>query len=381
MRLIFLYMSYGAATEGTNQPWDKTCKSENRFVSHMGLPTEGYFYMLKKMLEEGIIDDLIIFIESNRSPGCAIMEGIPVYVVPEIKYVDDFLQEGDVIFARGGFRGWFNWLHRKRKEGHWLMLYAANTGRSRWKVWDLVFDDLKEKHWFDKRNNRFFFQFKKPINPQLFKPMKTRRDYDVCIGASHIHDKKAQWKTIKALVDLQMQDKLDQRKPRKYVLPGALKNGVHTNHIINDIKEAGLNVEIPGMVHRFKLNEYYNRSKLFVYLGNSGQNDRGPLEAMSVGCPIMLGGTTRHSHVLWKNQVGCKIATDPNNPAVTAGEIRDMIDLHTEGLRVHNQTYFDNKNGIEKVVIPDMAKLFGLIRANVNRKEKAEVLRVAYGIK
>ena len=380
MRLIFLYMSYGPAPEGSNQPWDFRNESHNRFVHDEGLPTEGYFHMLKRLWQKGIIDELVIFIESNRSPGKKTIDGIECYVVPEIKYVEDFLEEGDVIFARGGFRTWYNFLTRMQIKGHWLMLYAANTGRARWKFWDVVFDDIQGKHWWDTKQ-RFFHDFKKPINPIIFKPMKTLRDYDVCIGASNVHDKKAQWKTIDALIDLELQDRLD--RPllrRKYVMPGAIKRGVNTNHILKKIRESGMNVHTPGHVHRSKLNEYYNRSKLFVYLGNSGQNDRGPLEAMSVGCPILLGGVTRHSPVLHKNTVGCKIATDPNNPAVTAGEMREMIDLHTEGLRVHNQIYFDNVSGMETVIIPDMAKLFGLIRANLNRKEKVEVLKVAYGL-
>jgi len=366
MRLIFLYMSYGPAKEGTNQPWDRTCTSHNRFVQDGWLPTEGYFYMLKRMLETKIIDDLIIFIESNRTPGCKMIDGIPVYVIPEIKYVEEFLEEGDVIFARGGFRTWFNFLTRMQIKGHWLLLYAANTGRSRWKFWDIVFDDIKGKHWWDSRQ-RFFFGFKKPINPNIFKPMKTQRDFDVCVGASHIHDKKAQWKAINAL------------DPEwKCVMPGALKKGVHTNHIIPTIKERGLNVETPGMVPRVKLNEYYNRSKVFVYLGNSGQNDRGPLEAMSVGCPIILGGTSRHSPVLWENKVGCHIVESPNDPEAVKQTIREMLGLHTEGLRIHNQVYFDNVSGLETVILPEMEELFGIIRENP--KPNIEILKLAYGL-
>lgn len=377
MRLIFLYMSYGAAKEGTCQPWDKKCISGNRFVQNGGLPTEGYFHMLKRMKETKIIDDLIVFIESNRSPGKKTLDGIPVYVVPEIKYVEDFLQEGDVIFARGGFRSWHSFLVRMQTKGHWLLLYAANTGRARWKFWDIVFDDIQGKHWWDTKQ-RFFYNFKKPIAPDIFKPIRVERDFDVCIGASHIHDKKSQWKCIDALVDLKKQDQLDQRPERKYVMPGGIKRGVHTNHIINKIKEAGLHVEMPGMVPRSELNEYYNRSKLFVYLGNSGQNDRGPLEAMSAGCPVMLGGVTRHSPVLWNNTIGCRIVADPNNPAVTAGEIREMVDLHTEGLRIHNNIYFDNVSGMETVILPEMEELFGIIREN--RKPDVELLKLAYGL-
>ena len=74
------------------------------------------------------------------------------------------------------------------------------------------------------------------------------------------------------------------------------------------------------------------------------------------------------------------MAADPNNPAVTATDIREILELHTEGLRIYNQLYFENHSGIESVIIPEMAKLFGLIRENLNCKEKIEVLKTAYGL-
>lgn len=377
MRLVFLYMSYGPAKEGSKEPWDKTVKSENRFVQEGGLPTEGYFYLLKRMLEEGIIDDLLIFIESNRSPGHAIIDGVPCYVVPEISYVEPFLTDEDVIFARGGFRTWYNFLVRMQIKGHWLMLYAANTGRARWKFWDIVFDDLKKEHWWDTKK-RFFFQFKKPINPNIFKPLKVDRDIDVCIGASHVHDKKAQWRAIDALIALQGLDPVDGFL--KCVMPGAIKRGIHTNNIIGKVQKYGLNVEMPGHVRRSDLNKYYNRSKVFIYLGNSGQNDRGPLEAMSVGCPVILGGRERHSKVLYENRIGCRIVEKPTDPVQCAIALSEMLAIHTEGLRIYNQIYFDNHSGFETVILPEMAELFGIIRKNLHSKEKVEVLKRAYGL-
>ena len=373
MRLVFLFMSYGPASEGSNVGYDPTIKSGNRFVLKGGLPTEGYFYMLKRMLKETIIDDLIIFIESNRDPGMAEIDGIKVYVVPEIKYVEDYLKPDDVIFARGGFRTWHNFLVRMQVKGHWLLLYAANTGRARWKFWDIVFDDLCKGHWTDIRK-RFFYQFKKPIDPDLFYMQNRKRDFDICIGASHIHDKKSQWKAIDAIIEYQKA-----YGPIKCIMPGAIKRGVHTNHILPKIKEHGLNVALPGMVSRAEVCNYMNRSKVFIYLGNSGQNDRGPLEALSCGCPVILGGTSRHSPIFADMKIGCRITDNPNDPVKVSLDIKRSLEIHTEGLRDHTQSYFERTNGMDQVVIPEMKRLFDVIRKNP--VPDTDALKIEYGVK
>lgn len=358
MRLVFLYMSYGPAAEGTNVGYDPSIESKNRFVMEEGLPSEGYFYMIKRMLKEEIIDDLIVFIESNRCPGSVTMEGIKVHVVPEIKYAEDFLEPDDIIFARGGFRTWYNFLVRMKKSQRWLLLYAANTGRARWKFWDIVFDDLCKKHWADIRK-RFFYQFKKPINPDIFLMKNRKRDIDVCIGASHIHDKKAQFKTIDALIEYKKT-----YGDIRCVMPGAIKNGVHTNHILPKIKEHDLNVVLPGMVPRAEVCNYMNRSKVFVYLGNSGQNDRGPLEALQSGCPVILGGTSRHSPIFADLKTGCTITANPDDPLKVSSDIKRSLDIHTEGLRDHVHNHFERVNGMDQVIMPEMKRLFDIIRNN-----------------
>jgi glycosyltransferase involved in cell wall biosynthesis len=160
-------------------------------------------------------------------------------------------------------------------------------------------------------------------------------------------------------------------------MPGHLRyRGKETPQIVPKINKYGLNVEQPGFVTRYELNKIYNRSKVFVYLGNSGENDRGPLEATSVGCLTILGGTTRHAPCLGSCELGICVSKNPNDPKIVANEIEQMINAHTEELREHVALYFDGHNGFESVILPNMIKLFDLIRKNPI--PNIEVLKKAY---
>jgi hypothetical protein len=357
MRVVFLYTNDGAG----DGPWDPKVESKNSFVGVHGLPTEGYFHMFLKLKEIGAIDDLIVFIESNRSPGSKVLSGIQCYVVPVIRHVEAYLKEDDIIFVRGGFRGWYDpFLLKMKAQKRWLILYAANTGRQRWTLWDIVLSDLRTSHAADKRG-RFWLLFQKPISPTVFHAFGIPRLTDVCIGASKIHDRKAQWRVIDALIEYQK----IYGKTLTCILPGSLRyRGKETPQIVPKINKHKLDVVMPGFLERKELNKVYNHSKVFVYLGNSGENDRGPLEATSVGCLTLLGGTTRHAPFLRGWPPGIKISKDPHNPAVIASEIHQMLEIHTENLRKRVAEYFNRENGFNSVVIPEMTRLFKLIRNN-----------------
>jgi hypothetical protein len=336
-------------------------ESKNRFVGVHGLETEGYLSMLVKLKELKVIDDLIVFIESNRSPGSKIVLGTPCYVVPRIHYVEPFLQPNDIIFVRGGFRGWYDpFLLKMEAQKRWLMIYAANTGRQRWKLWDIILSDLNTHHAFDKWR-RAFLLFNKPISPDIFHPLDIPRSIDVCIGASKIHDRKGQWRVIDALIEYER----IYGKKLKAVLPGSLRyRGYKTPKIVPKINKHNLDVTMPGFLDRRELNKVYNQSKVFVYLGNSGENDRGPLEATSVGCPTILGGKTRHAPFLRGETLGILVSKEPMNPVAIADDIHSMLEIHFESLRKHVADYFDKYNGFNSVVIPQMTRLFNLIRNN-----------------
>ena len=364
MRLVFLFNSDGPSPEGSNFPWDPHAPSHNFFATgENGLPSEGYLYMLHEMLNQGIIDDLIVFIESNRSPGfTTYYQHVKCYVVPEIGYVRQFLRNDDVIFARGGFRSWFNFLNRMKEEQRWLLLYAANTGRARWKFWDIVFDDLEGRHRYDSRG-RFFYYFKKPINPDYFRPLyHVPKRYDICVGASHVHDRKAQWKTIEVIAEYK---RLFGGDP-KCVMPGRVTHGVKTNDIGVTISNARLSVHCPGMVPRKDVCRIFNESHVAVFMGQGGQNDRGPLEALQCGTPVLLASTARHCPSIWDRNEFCKVVEDPNDITNIAYELRELFKSNKRCRKLKHRCHgkFDQRNGLYTVVLPEMERLFNVIRKN-----------------
>ena len=260
MRLIFLFTSHGAAPRGSKVSWSPDTPAKNRFaVGEGGLPSEGYLYFLKRMLATGIVDEVIIFIESNRGTGSTtykIRKGsIKCYVVPEIQYVEDYLKPDDIIWVRGGFRGWWEWLDSKKGK-HWLLLYAADTGRERWLFWDVIFTDFSDQYFLDRRK-RFWFPFHKPMNEEIFKPLNIEPEYDVCIGASHIHDKKAQWK----MIEVAKEYKKLFNKDLHCVLPGAARRGAKSNQIYSEIAAHDLKIDVVGLRTRSQMNTVYNQSK------------------------------------------------------------------------------------------------------------------------
>ena len=360
MRLVFLYTSVSPNPVGCGSEWNSKVKTENFYATNInGIISEGYLFMLKKMLEEKIIDELIIFIESAKSPGYVDIDGIPCYVTPQIEYVEQFLKEDDVIFARGGFRTWFPFLEKMNAQNRWLLLYAANTGRQRWRFWDVVFDDLSGKHSYD-IHQRFFFDFKKPIHEDIFHPIKTDRIYDICIGASHIHEKKGQWKTIKAIIEYKKLFNVN----LKCIMPGRGSRGVNTSKINDEVFNYQLDVTLPGMVSREEVCKIMNQSKLFVYLGGGGQNDRGPLEALRCGTPIIITYPPNHSPVVYTNPQVCTVV-DSDNFKLIAFDMNESLKNTSEGKRDYVASYFQSACGLNRVIIPDMKKLFDIIRDNI----------------
>jgi len=357
-RLIFIYM--GGSCGEVNQPWDRRKKSHCEYLrENSGLGTEGYFQIIKRMKEEAIVDDVLIFAESGRNTGQTSLEGHQCYVIPHFEVLREFLKEGDIIWARGGFRSWFNLLN-ELKGKHWLLLYAANTGRQRWKFWDIVFDDLSGKDWYDRRNNRLFLDFRKPVNPYIFRPIKTPKIYDVCIGCSHIHDKKAQWRGVKVAIEYQ---KLYGEK-LNCILPGRKTHGTFTNGILQDILDHDLRIRMTGMVPRNEVCEILNKSKLALFLGGHGQNDRGPLEALRCGTRVIMSFPHRHHPLISSNPDVCTVINNSDDFRQIARVIKGELGSRDFSDKTSVYMYYERSFGIEQVVLPQMKKLFTMLTAS-----------------
>jgi hypothetical protein len=294
MRAVFLFTSDGAAAHGTRPAWDVMKPTQNQYAQNFH--EEGYCCLLESLIKQGSIDSALVVIESMHGPGSmTVSPNIELIVTPTIDYIEPMLQPGDFIFCRHGFRSWFEFLARCYESGkYWMLFYGANGGRERWRVWHVILNDLSlsynETSWVDTWG-RLNVDFQKPYNPKIFFSMESmKRDIDIMIGASHIHDKKGQWQVVEWLIQLKNRTGY----VPSCVMPGRPYRGTHTNLIPERIKTGGINVKMPGMLSRLQLAEMMRRTKIFINAG-SGQGDRSVIEAGACGCETFITQPQYHN--------------------------------------------------------------------------------------
>ena len=74
MRLVYLFVSDGAASTGSNVPWSEHQKAENAYITN-GMPTEGFFYLFERLLTHKVVQEVIIVVESTRGTGSFVFPG------------------------------------------------------------------------------------------------------------------------------------------------------------------------------------------------------------------------------------------------------------------------------------------------------------------
>jgi len=375
VRLVYYYVQHRAAPIHSNPKWSPEQRSRNGYASTFF--TEGAYTLFNRMLEEKIVDEVLMIIESMDHPGVYRydnnLQNFTIRVVPEIAQTEQFLRPNDIIYIRGGFKQWWEFIDRLSKKGHWILFYRANTNRGNWLFWDVVFEDLSEREAMD-RYGRAYLHFIKPTSPSLFHPMEIERPYDVCIGASHIHDKKGQWRGVQAMLSYRRLFGKDLR----CILPGRVIGGARTRESMEAIPQKLLPISLPGMLQREQMGTIYNQSKLFVHLGTGGQNDRGPLEAMRCGTPVMIAHPPNHAPLVYKNPEVSAVFTDHDNFDLVAREIFERLQQCTEENRKRVFQYHEETSGIEQVILPRMSRLFNFFRQHPVKDKEA--LRREYGL-
>jgi len=313
------------------------------------------------MVETGIVDEVLVVIDGGRAQQFDYEKGIHGAVVQHLADMPELLREDDVIWARGGYKTWHDTLRDLAEKGHWLLNYAAGTGRERWLFWHVVLDDLRiadmSQIHIDRRG-RFWFPFLKPTRPDVHFPKKMERIYDVCIGASHVYDKKCQWKMVKAAIEYKKLFGVN----LKCILPGAHRHGVRSDSIMSDIMQNNLDIEVCGMLPREKVCDILNMSKLFVHLGGNGQNDRGPLEAMRCGTPVMIETPRRHAPFISANLDVNFVVAYEDNYEFLAQQIHEILPTLTEEKREIVYRYHEAQSSVDKVILPRMERLFSVFR-------------------
>ena len=339
MDVVFLFMSQSSASPG-EIPDDWTAKNPcaSQYNHHN---SEGYFKQLGELKKQGAIKDLKVFYESNKGPGYANwIKDVDCQVIPEIRLVDKYIKKDTIIFVRGGFKHWHDWL-LKYKGQNWLMLYAANTGRQRWEWWDVVLNDLKIVNYVDK-TERYWHHFIKPIDEDTFYPdYKAPPFYDLCIGASHIHDRKGQWRTVKVLEEYY---KLYGTK-LNCIMPGSFRRSAKTLEMIKYLEKQNHKIYLPGMLLRNDLRTVFNTTKYFIHLGAHGQNDRGPLEALACGTPVILGSPEYHAELMYNDNSITFIPKDINDFKGVAKYLHCLLKNWKPEFRKEVYTKYESKLG------------------------------------
>lgn len=336
MRLIFLYVQ----------------SRHGRYFAGR-VTEEGYFCLIKRMVETGIVDRALILIESPEEGIIQYAPNFECRIIKDMNAADSVLEPGDVIWCRGGWKGWHDFLARAGRAGHWLMIYAANTNRAAWPFWDFVLDDLSGMDFVDE-GGRCHIDFRKPVNERIFNLLPDEDPiYDLCIGASRIWDRKGQWRAVNAMIAY---EKMYGQKLTA-ILPGPWARGEKTARIPGLVCEHRLRVDMPGDLLREDLALAMNQSRIFLHLGAHGQGDRGPMEALRCGCHVVLGFPRYHAP--WLSGVST-LLNDPDDPEMVARTIHDRLrDRPPPYVRFYDH---ENNAGIDRVSLARMERLFSFFR-------------------
>ena len=368
--LVYLYTSGGAPKTDLNYlpAYDPTQPTNNRFA--LMAPSDGMVNMFRVMTEQNHFDRLSVIIDSTISPGSASLgERSTIFTVPSMSLALGFIRPGDILIVRGGFRSWYpllDYIYKRRE--NWILFYRANTNRHPWPFWDITLNDLiSEPKAF---RGRLHYNFSKPVNEDVFgiidAPNVLPREYDVMVGASHIHRKKGQHITLQAL---QKYYELFNTKP-KAILPGGYMRCLETRNIQSMLKSGTVDVHGPHNMTRAYLALQMNRTKLFVHPGYGGQNDRGILEAMCCGCLPLIFGQRHVSPVIWDHAI--HIPQDPSN---IASIINQSLDYYPE----YDKTTYQRINGLHEVCIPKMLDIVEFISNHPSPDRSAACARFIGG--
>lgn len=329
---------------------------QDRSTTPQHFMADGRYWLMRRLVEEKIVDSVDVIVHGARIGRCELSNKGVNYLT--IRYMNDLhVAPGDVVWVRGGFKP-TAFYEKCVAQKAWLVFYGANTGRARWPFWDVVLSDLCGRESFDK-NGRLYLYYPKPINPNVFKPRGEKSIYDVCLGASHITDKKGQWMAIQAAIAYFKQ----YQKPLRCVMPGAVRRGVKTNLAMAEVRNhPGLRINLPGMVQRPNLADIFNKTRLFVHCG-SGQNDRGLLEAMRCGTPCYMTHPVYHDPFTYKMPGFNGIPMSSTQPEHIAKDIHDLL-VNPLPSRQEVFDYFEKNAGIETSILPKLRRLFSFFRNN-----------------
>jgi glycosyltransferase involved in cell wall biosynthesis len=314
-RLIYIHKSLNSKPGTDATKWLQN-EAVNSWLT-VDFATDGHPLLLEALLERGVVDEILVVIESARGAGLRDLGRLKCMVMPSVAILKDFLRPDDILYWRGGYRWWIEPLNDLKD--YWHIYYSAGTPRGFWPQWDII---LHEGKLMSKRG-KLYLPWNKPINTEVFKPSEDARlSYDICIGASKIFDLKQQWRTVDAVLEY----KKKYGKDLCCVIPGAYRRSTQTDRMFKMIEAEGMKVALPGYVDRSKLAQIYQRSRIFAHHA-SGLNDRCVLESMACGVALLSISDGGGRYPQWVRDT--RSVAKSNTPSDIADAIHQLLQTPT----------------------------------------------------
>jgi len=358
MKIVYLHTSH-RPLDTIDNSWRTTplisgTEFKNRQAA--GLVNDGVYQLIKHLTHTENLAPTEIFIDSKEANGCHKTDHVNLNVVSNIQAAFDFIDDLDIIWVRGGFKPWIpllTQLHKRRT--NWIIFYRANSNYGGWPYWDIVLNDFVTMPQIIR--NTLHYPYSKPVNEQLFYLQPMLKKYDIMIGASHIHRHKGQATILKAILDLQ------QATGKKYrvVLPGGMIRDTSNQFILDQHKKQETELYLPGNVSRHQLCTLMNQTKLFIHAGVSGQNDRGVLEAMACGMPVIVVNPRRFSPFV-AILAATPMYKSATLPDLVADNLNEHWSINYEANCALRQWYL-SVNGLHQVCLPKMQRLTKFFKA------------------
>jgi hypothetical protein len=330
------------------------------YVRHRGysparMATDGHIDLLDYMVKEKIVDEAVAVSDDymGRTERATTEHGV---VLQRQDGLDSLKPKpGDVVWVRGAWKPWIPWIKKVQERGNWLLYYDANTGHKGWRCWDIILSDLQTGNHRGKQG-QIWLAYPKPVSA-MFRFMPMRMRYDVCIGSSHIYDRKGQFRGYYAV--RRYEDLYGVKL--KCVMPGGYYGREKNTQIMRAEIHNYPNFDVPGHLPRDQLLNILNSSKVFLALTGGGYGDRGPVEAASCGCPIIMARTKRAAPYMYENIDMTYVMKDFQDIDELAGAIHEMLPKASK-LRPQVAAHMRKHVAIKNASGPMMAKLFGWFR-------------------
>lgn len=322
---------------------------------------------MRELVRDGLINSVRVVRESYATtvPTTDYEEpGFTAISVPDVNILT--LVPGEIVWVRGGWKSHLPWIER-HLPNHWFLYYGANAGHHSWPHWDVILEDRHQRYVFPDSLGRLVWYYRKPVAPEFRARPGLERTWDVCVGASHIYDRKGQFRALDVCDEFY---RLTGRQLR-CIVPGCFYSREKQTERMKARLQSGAypNVHLSGMLPREELVGVYNRSRFMYAATCGGQGDRCALEAGVCGCRMITARRRNHGPYVTADERFCFTPTAPEATGEIARYLAREIDEETP-TRLDCAAYHVAHGGTEAVVA-QIAPVLAVLRENPKTADRA----------